>query len=95
MDKLKINGKEYKVKVTWKDYKRLLKRPGLEEDADPGDLGQWMIDTLWDILVPRWFGIKPFITKNRMEKRISAKELLIAQPKITEMMAVEDKDSGN
>lgn len=102
MDTLKLNGKEYKVRLTWKGYRKLLKSPEFKKNADgiyPAEeidkISNQSIERLWEILVRRWYGLKPFLWKGRMERKITAVDVIKSNEKVTELMTVEDKESGN
>ena len=105
---MKIKGKEYELEMPWAVYRKIAKRvssPMITEDIttlEPeerekkvDEQAESLIDNLWDCLKPNWLGFKPYLTKKRLLKNITAKELISSDRIIGELMAPEDRDEGN
>jgi len=92
MEKLKIGGKEYDYDVTLGKYLELNKK---HPDADNLAPMEYTLDAIWAYLVPKWYGLKPFITKKRMIKAISFKEFKTADTAIATNYNLEDREGEN
>ena len=82
MRKIKINGKEYRIKASFDSVRRLLAKYGEKIEKsykDPdrsvevweGDqMIMFGVELLWEFLQPNIFGLKPYITRKRFEKKV-------------------------
>jgi hypothetical protein len=85
MATVKIAGKDRKIRIGYGKTREILgkhldkfskSRKDEKETFNPGD--DFFLDIIWANLERRWYGLKPFVTKNRMRNAIGYKELGMA-----------------
>ncbi len=87
-DKLKINGQEYCLDVTWGKFKKVIKI----DTTNPGDN---LINYIWAYIRPRFWIVKPFLFKWRMANKITFPELKAADALISQLLKMEDREGKN
>ena len=110
MSMIKIKNKEYELELPWAVYRKITKRVNSSEmskivdvtELKPEEMEKFLderadilVENLWDCLKANKLGLKPYLTKKRLLKKITAQELLGSDKLISEMMTTEDRNEGN
>lgn len=94
MREITISGKPYKINVSWGKMRKVnLKHMNGGESVQGGP--EYLIDSIWSYLVPRFLFIKPFMFKRRMINAISPRELRDADKILAEEITLEDREGKN
>lgn len=106
IDTLKIGGREYKIKMTWKVYRGLceklheaiedLKNPQEEVITEALDKkGRDIAKAILLCLAPTFLWFKPFLSYRGVLRKITPTELMDADRIMGELLKLEDREGKN
>jgi hypothetical protein len=95
IDRVIIGGQEYRVSPTYGHFNKIAKMfPDMDQMAKWGlvKYNKFIFDSLWVVLVPKFWLIKPFVFKSRMKKAMLMPEMRYFQRHIHEILTGEEDE---
>jgi len=95
--KITIAGKQFEINPSWGHFEDLYKKYDVDalENQSLIEQREMLVDLYWAMLKRQWYGLKPFITKNRFKYNVTNPEMNELSALTPKLLVGEDKNLGN